>query len=66
MSTRQGEPEWLDENSPGTVLRGGLKKYKDNELCGIAQDRSALMTRESGMGEGSKVALSWNQGELTE
>jgi len=59
----------LDENSPGIAVRGCLRKYKDDELCGIAQDQSTFMTTELGMGrkrEGSKVALVWNQGEQIE
>lgn len=68
-STGQKEPEQLDETSAGIAVRGCLRKYKDDELCGIAQDQSTLMTSESGVGrkrEGPKVALVWSQGELIE
>lgn len=69
VSTRQREPEWLAENSPGIAVRGCLRKYKDSELCGIVQGRSTLMTSALGVGrkrERSKVALGWNQGDLVE
>lgn len=51
VSTRQREPEWLDETSPGIAVRGCLRISEDSELCGIAQGRSTLMTSTLGVVE---------------